>query len=71
MAEFFFENEGVRYRGKSYRYNSHPEVPEVCYITDAKGNRLSVFKSEIEKSLIAHVEILNAEEESKQARFLG
>jgi hypothetical protein len=62
---FFDENEAVRYRGKPYRYTSHPEVPEVCYLTDAKGNRLSVFRSEIEESFSAEVEMLKAEEDSK------
>jgi hypothetical protein len=64
MAEFF-ENEGVRYRGKSYRYNSCREVSRVCYITDAKGNRLLVFKSELQASLSAHVEMLKAEQDPK------
>lgn len=65
MAKFFMENEGVRWRGKAYRYNSHPEVPEVCYITDAKGNRLSVFKCDIKEDFGAEVELLKAEEDSK------
>jgi hypothetical protein len=57
MARLFNENEGVRYHEKSYRYTSHPEVPEACYLTDAKGNRLLVYKSEIEESFSADVEI--------------
>lgn len=64
-AGAMLENEGVQYRGKSYRYNSCPEVPEVCYITDAKGNRLLVYKSEIQASLSAEVEMLKAEQDSK------
>jgi hypothetical protein len=55
----------VQSRGKSYRCNSCPEVPEVCYITDAKGNRLLVYKSDIQASLVAEVEMPKAEQDSK------
>jgi hypothetical protein len=63
----FLEGEGVRWRGKTYRYQAHPDDPEEsCLLTDLRGKKFFAYKSEIEGNLAAEVEIIRSGEAEKQ-----
>ncbi len=58
-------NEPVLWRGQPYLATTYAEAPEFLTLNDVKGNRFLVHESQVENGLVADVEWIYAEENSK------